>query len=57
MPAYYWISGRNLQRRLLDLVHVVGEETGWEWTEIVEKLRSEWGWSPPEEALIVSRRT
>nr|KAK5449989.1 hypothetical protein LTR18_000003 [Exophiala xenobiotica] len=42
--SYYWISGRNLQRQLLDLVNVVGQETGWFWNAIIEDIKREWAW-------------
>ncbi|KAK5463142.1 hypothetical protein LTS15_002855 [Exophiala xenobiotica] len=42
--SYYWISGRNLQRQLLDLVTVVGQETGWFWNAIIEDIKREWAW-------------
>ncbi len=42
--GYYWISGRNLQRQLLDLVNVVGQETGWFWNAIIEDIKREWAW-------------
>lgn len=48
----------HLQRRLLGLVDVVGEDTGWEWTEVLEKLMSEWDWPDSEKSLrFVSSRS